>query len=191
MNDPVDVGDLVKAVIGLDFQLNGSENREKTALKACVYGSESNRLHSALSVLSPHKIQQEGSPLSETKCRILCVDDHDDTSEMLSILLSQQDYSVLCAPNASEALTLAMSEEFDLYVLDKRLPDGDGLALCQRLTEITPNVPCLFYSGDAYSIHRLQAIEAGAAAYVAKPDIEGLIENVRKLLSERECSAKV
>ena len=74
-------------------------------------------------------------------------------------------------------------------MLDKRLPDGDGLALCENLTKITPNVPCMFYSGDAYEIHRHQALQAGAAAYVAKPDIEGLIEGVRKLLSSRECAA--
>ena len=110
---------------------------------------------------------------------------------MLSLLLSQEDYDVVCAMSAKEALSLAASEEFDLYVLDKRLPDGDGLALCAKLTEITPNVPCMFYSGDAYEIHRHQALEAGAAAYVAKPDIEGLIEGVRKLLMKRECAATV
>jgi len=127
--------------------------------------------------------------LSQPKCRILCVDDHKDTSEMLSMLLSQEDYGVNTAKSAQEALQLAASQEFDLYVLDKRLPDSDGLTLCQQLTEITPNVPCMFYSGDAYEIHRRQAIDAGAVAYVAKPDIEGLIDNVRKVLSERECAA--
>ena len=129
--------------------------------------------------------------MSQPKCRILCVDDHKDTSDMLSLLLSHEDYDVVCALSAKEALGLAAKEEFDLYVLDKRLPDGDGLALCQELTEITPQVPCMFYSGDAYEVHRHQALQAGAAAYVAKPDIEGLIESVRKLLSERECAAEV
>jgi CheY-like chemotaxis protein len=129
--------------------------------------------------------------VSQPKCRILCVDDHQDTSDMLSLLLSQEDYDVVCALSAKEALSLAAGEEFDLYVLDKRLPDGDGLALCENLTKITPTVPCMFYSGDAYEIHRHQALQAGAAAYVAKPDIEGLIEGVRKLLSSRECAAAV
>lgn len=110
---------------------------------------------------------------------------------MLSLLLSQEDYNVVCAMSAKEALSLAATEEFDLYVLDKRLPDDDGLVLCQKLTEITPDVPCMFYSGDAYEIHRRQAMQAGAAAYVAKPDIHSLIENVRRLLTDRECAATV
>ena len=129
--------------------------------------------------------------MSESKCRILCVDDHRDTSEMLTMLLAQEDYEVTCATGVNEALTLAQTEEFDLYVLDKRLPDGDGLALCEKLTALTPNVPCMFYSGDAYEVHRHQALKAGAAAYVAKPDIESLIDNVRKLLSGKECTAAV
>lgn len=127
--------------------------------------------------------------MSKPNCRILCVDDHRDTSEMLSVLLTQEDYEVITTTSAQEALKLAASEEFDLYVLDKRLSDGDGLALCQQLTELTPTVPCMFYSGDAYEIQRRQAMDAGAAAYVTKPDIEGLIEGVRKLLADRECAA--
>jgi CheY-like chemotaxis protein len=110
---------------------------------------------------------------------------------MLSLLLAQEDYNVVCAKSANEALSLAGTEEFDLYVLDKRLPDGDGLVLCEKLTQITPNVPCMFYSGDAYEVHRHQAIAAGAAAYVAKPNIESLIENVRKLLAGRECATTI
>ena len=75
------------------------------------------------------------------------------------------------------------SQEFDLYVLDRHLPDGSGLELCQKLTQINPGVPCIFYSGDAYDIHRSEAFAAGADGYVAKPDIDGLIEAVRKQLA--------
>ena len=124
----------------------------------------------------------------KSKCRILCVDDHRDTSEMLKLLLSEEDYAVTVCSTVEQACDLAALHEFDLYVLDKRLPDGSGVDLCTRLNELTPGVPCIFYSGDAYEIHRLEAMEAGAAAYIPKPDIDGLIEAVRKLLSERECA---
>lgn len=126
--------------------------------------------------------------MSLVKCRILCVDDHKDTSEMLTLLLAQEDYEVTTAVTMEEALKLAMSEDLDLYVLDKRLPDGSGLELCKKLSEIKPGVPCLFYTGDAYEIHRNEALAAGADAFVAKPDIDGLIEEVRRLLAQRECA---
>ena len=127
--------------------------------------------------------------MSQVTCRILCIDDHDDTSEMLSLILSQEDFEVVTTRTIEEALEKARTGGFDLYVLDKHLPDGSGLDLCAKLNEVTPGVPCLVYSGDAYAIHRSEALAAGAHAYVVKPDIEGLIETVHKLLSEKQCAA--
>lgn len=126
--------------------------------------------------------------MSQTKCRVLCIDDHEDTSEILKLLLSQEDYEVVVAVSCAEALRLAKDSEFDLYVLDRRLPDGSGLQLCQDLLKATPGVPSIFYSGDAYDIHRSEAMAAGADDYVTKPDIDRLIESVRDLLSVRECA---
>ncbi len=127
--------------------------------------------------------------MTKVKCRILCVDDHLDTSEMLQMLLAKEDYEVRTAGTFEEAYDLAQGEEFDLYVLDKRLPDGTGVELCKTLNLLTPNVPCIFYSGDAYEVHRQEAMHAGAAAYVAKPNLDVLIEAVHQLLSKRECAA--
>ena len=127
--------------------------------------------------------------MSQAKCRVLLIDDHQDTSEMLKLLLGEEDYAVTTAATVQEALRLAASKEFDLYVLDKRLPDGSGLELCTKLNKITPQVPCVFYTGDAYEIHRIEAMAAGADAYVAKPDIEGLIANINKLLARTECAS--
>jgi CheY-like chemotaxis protein len=127
--------------------------------------------------------------LSKPKCRVLCVDDHRDTSDMLQMLLSEEDYQVHTAGTVQEACRMASKTEYDLYVLDKRLPDGTGMELCETLLKISPQVPCIFYTGDAYEIHRREAFNAGAAAFVAKPDIEGLINAVHELLSAKECAA--
>lgn len=126
--------------------------------------------------------------MSETRCRILYVDDHEDSAEMLKLLLSPMNYEMTAAHTVDEALRLAKTESFDLYVLDKRLPDGSGLELCQKLNRLTPNVPCIFYSGDAYEMHRAEAVAAGADAYVIKPDVEHLIETVHHFLSESACA---
>ncbi|HEV8427647.1 MAG TPA: response regulator [Pyrinomonadaceae bacterium] len=126
--------------------------------------------------------------MANPKCRVLCVDDHRDTSDMLQLLLSEEDYTVHTAATMEEACRMAKNTEYDLYVLDKRLPDGTGIELCERLLIISPNVPCIFYTGDAYEIHRREALAAGAAAFVAKPDVDGLINAVHELLSNSECA---
>ena len=128
--------------------------------------------------------------MSTSRCRVLCVDDHNDTSEMLQLLLAEENYDVHTAATMHEACNMAEENEYDLYVLDKRLPDGTGLELCEKLSESTPGVPCIFYTGDAYDIHRREAMAVGAAAYVAKPNIEGLITAVHDLLSNSECATR-
>ena len=128
--------------------------------------------------------------MSKPKCRILCVDDHYDTSEMLQVLLSGGDYEVQTAATIEQACRIASETEFDLYVLDKRLPDGTGLELCETLNKLTPQVPCIFYTGDAYEVHRHEAMAAGAAAFVPKPDIDQLVNTVHKVLSDHECAAE-
>ncbi len=69
------------------------------------------------------------------------------------------------------------------------MPDGSGIELCKQLNKMSPTVPCIFYSGDSYEVHRQEAAAAGAAAYVPKPDVDALIETVQKYLSESECAA--
>ncbi len=127
--------------------------------------------------------------MSQPKCRILYVDDHVDSAEMMKLLLLPMNYEVQAAHSVEEALELARAVQFDLYVLDKRLPDGSGLELCQQLHKLTPAVPCIFYTGDAYSVHRQEAVAAGADAYVPKPDIDQLIETVNRFLADSECAA--
>jgi CheY-like chemotaxis protein len=107
---------------------------------------------------------------------------------MLELLLAKENYEVQTAATVQEACRLATEKQFDLFVLDRRLPDATGLELCERLQQISPGVPCIFYTGDAYELHRKEAIAAGASAYVAKPDIDGLIDAVQKLLANSECA---
>lgn len=122
------------------------------------------------------------------KCRVLYVDDHDDSAEMLKLVLADADYEVESARTVDQALEMASTIEFDLYVVDKRLPDGSGLELLKRLEKLTPGIPSIVYTGDVYEIHREQAMAAGAHAFVCKPDIETLIKTVHEFLSERECA---
>ena len=126
--------------------------------------------------------------MSDYKCRILYVDDHEDSAEMLKLVLADVDYEVESARTVKQALEVASQIEFDLYVVDKRLPDGSGLELLKQLEKLTPGVASIVYTGDVYELHREDAMAAGAHAFVCKPDIETLIKTIHEFLSERECA---
>jgi two-component system response regulator PilR (NtrC family) len=126
--------------------------------------------------------------MPDAKCRILYVDDHDDSAEMLKLVLADVDYEVESARTVDQAVEMASTIEFDLYVVDKRLPDGSGLELLKKLNKLTPGIPSIVYTGDVYEVHREQAMAAGAHAFVCKPDIETLIKTVHDFLSESECA---
>ena len=149
-----------------------------------------NPLSSQCDIFDLDKFWLEASPVMlPARCHILCVDDHEDTSYMLTHLLEQSNYEVVTAGSIRDALRLIEEEKFDLYILDKRLPDGSGLDLCRRFAALTPHVPVVFYSGDAYELHRQEGLYAGAEAYVPKPEINKLIEAVGQLLADKDCAA--
>jgi DNA-binding response OmpR family regulator len=122
--------------------------------------------------------------MQPTKRRILCVDDDDDTCFMLTHLLKQENYETKTARTVSEALEMARSESFNLYILDEWFPREAGVGLCRKIREFDPHTPIIFYSGAAFDSDRAEALHAGAQAFVAKPYVDELIAAVHRLLSD-------
>lgn len=124
--------------------------------------------------------------MQPTKRRILCAEDDEDTCFMLTHLLEQENYEVKAARTVSDALQLARSESFNLYILDEWFPKEAGLGLCRKIREFDPYTPIIFYSGAAFNSDREEALYAGAQAFVAKPYVEELIETVHRLLADQQ-----
>ena len=83
--------------------------------------------------------------------RILCVEDDEDSSGLMTTLFELLNYQVVIASTSAEALRLSQSERFDLYLLDSWLPDGTGIQLCEQIRSLDPVTPILFLSADAYN----------------------------------------
>ena len=88
---------------------------------------------------------------------------------MLSVLLGLGDYQVATAGTLADGLNLARSGQFDLYLLDFKLPDGTGLQLCREIRSFDPLTPIIICSGRTGLEDRQAALGAGAHAYLAKP----------------------
>jgi two-component system, OmpR family, response regulator len=116
----------------------------------------------------------------ESRLRVLCVDDDEDSRVMLTTLLKLALINAKAVGTGAQALSLVQAEPFDLYMLDSRLPDLDGFELCRRLRALDPHTPILFFSGAAFEADKTKGIEAGANAYVVKPDFDGLVRNIKQ-----------
>lgn len=105
-------------------------------------------------------------------CRILIVDDNKDSCEIMSLILtySNNSYDISAAHTAQEALDLIKTRDFDLYILDNRLPDASGIDLCDRIRETDQLTPIIFYSALSGEMFEKAAKEAGADEYLVKPD---------------------
>ena len=121
--------------------------------------------------------------LSTPRPRVLCVDDDQDSRDMLSQLLMLQRIEAKAVGTAAEALSSIQAERFDLYLLDSRLPDLDGFELCRRMRVFDPQTPILFFSGEAYETDKQKGLAAGANVYVSKPNIEDLLGTIKQFFS--------
>ena len=100
---------------------------------------------------------------------ILYVEDDEDTRELVTYVLANSQFTVVAAANGDEALKLARTNNFDLYVIDNWMSGGSGIDLCKKLREFDTWTPILFYSGAAFERDKQQAFAAGAQGYLVKP----------------------
>jgi DNA-binding response OmpR family regulator len=124
--------------------------------------------------------------LSSVQPRVLCVEDDEDSREMLRMVLKFRQIDTKAVGTAAQALSLIEAERFDLYLLDTGLPDIDGFELCRRMREFDPHTPILFFSGAGYDADKKRGIEAGANAYVTKPDVDGLVGCITQFVSHAQ-----
>jgi DNA-binding response OmpR family regulator len=134
-------------------------------------------------------LNQNAIVLSNGRARILCVDDDEDARQMLTTLLKFSRIETESVGTAAQALSLIQAERFDLYLLDAWLPDLDGFELCRRIRAIDPHTPILFYSGAAYDADKKRGIEAGADAYITKPEVDGLLASITQFVSQAVSAA--
>ena len=118
--------------------------------------------------------------MDKPKGRILCVDDDKDTRDMMTALLGLEGYEVVQARSVAEGLALAVSDNFDLILLDWVFADGTGIELCKMIRRTSAAAaPILFYSGMALKDDIENAMSAGAQGFLVKPvDFEVLLQNV-------------
>jgi DNA-binding response OmpR family regulator len=121
------------------------------------------------------------TPSAGTK-RILCVDDDEDTRELMGVLIGRYGYQPVIATSVSDALEQSAIGGFALYILDNWLGQSTGIDLCERIRASDRHTPILFYSGAGYKTDIRKGLDAGAQAYVVKPDFDHLERAIDRLI---------
>lgn len=101
--------------------------------------------------------------------RILVVEDDTSAAEFIAAGLRQEGHSVERAATGPDALYLATRERFDAIVLDRNLPQLDGLSVLRSLRAAHVDSPVIILSALAHADERVNGLKAGADDYLAKP----------------------
>ncbi|AFI84630.1 heavy metal response regulator transcription factor [Methylophaga nitratireducenticrescens] len=115
--------------------------------------------------------------------RLLLVEDEVKTGDYLQKGLSEAGFQVNLVRNGLDGHHLAMTEAFDLIVLDVMLPDVDGWRILQSLREAECQTPVLFLTARDTVDDRVKGLELGADDYLVKPfAFAELLARIRTLL---------
>lgn len=112
-----------------------------------------------------------GARAADRTVRLLFVEDHADTSAIMSRLLASMGYNVTTADGVTAALRAfdASSCPFDVVISDIGLPDGSGLDLMRQLRARCPEMVGIAMSGFGMEEDRRRSKEAGFTAHLTKP----------------------
>jgi len=114
--------------------------------------------------------------------KILVVEDDSDLAQALASALHDHSMVVDIASSLREAMHLAIDAGHDIFIVDRGLPDGDGLALIEFLRSSGRSTPALVLTAMGEVTERVRSLDHGADDYLAKPfSIDELMARIRAL----------
>jgi signal transduction histidine kinase len=116
---------------------------------------------------------------------VLIVDDDEALSENLAEIIGTLGVRTMIARDRESALALAAANDFDVALIDVRLPDGDGMSLLAPLRARSPYLQSVMVTGNASVEGAIAAVRGAAFAYVLKPvSPPDLLDTTRRALEQ-------
>jgi two-component system, cell cycle response regulator DivK len=125
---------------------------------------------------------------SNEQTTILYVEDNLENRVLVRRILMSEDYAVLEAVNAADALNILKNARPDLILMDINMPDMDGYTLTARIKAMPgfERIPILALTANVMRGDKEKTLEAGCDGYIQKPlDIDQLIREVERFLPRR------
>ncbi|NCF09044.1 MAG: response regulator [Gammaproteobacteria bacterium] len=119
--------------------------------------------------------------------RVLIVEDEPDIARLVREHLADVGCDAVVAADAAQARARFAAGDLDLVVLDRMLPDGDGLVLCGEFRRAAATLPILMLTAKSTELDRVVGLEVGADDYLVKPfSVAELQARVKALLRRVE-----
>lgn len=116
---------------------------------------------------------------------VLIVDDDEALSENLAEIVQELGVETVITRDRQGALAAAAARDFDVALIDVRLPDGDGLSLLGPLRARSPHLQAVMVTGNASVEGAMAAVRGAAFAYVLKPvSPPDLLDTTRRALDQ-------
>ena len=123
--------------------------------------------------------------------KVLVVEDEGDIAELLALHLRDINCEVGLAADGHEGMRQAFARDWDLIILDLRLPGPDGLTICRTLRRESHYVPVLMLTSKSSELDRVLGLELGADDYVTKPfSVSELMARVKAIFRRVESLEK-
>ena len=114
--------------------------------------------------------------------KILVVDDDQIVLESCKRVLAVEGFEVYTASSADKALETMEKDDFDLVLIDVKMPERNGMSLIKEIKGKRPNMPIVVMSGYPTPETIAGGVEMGAAEFIAKPFTpDELLESVRRV----------
>jgi DNA-binding response OmpR family regulator len=114
--------------------------------------------------------------------RLLLVEDDSIIAKNIIIFLKRKGYSIDLSESIEEAYDKALSEDYDLIILDRGLPDGDGISLINKIRSEEVHTPILVLTARNEDADIIEGLNLGADDYLSKPfDMEVLTARIKAL----------
>jgi two-component system cell cycle response regulator DivK len=126
--------------------------------------------------------------MESNKGTILYVEDNPDNRNLVRRVLESEDYTVIEAINANQALEKLESGNFDLVLMDINMPDMDGYTLTAKIKAVQKfsKIPIVAVTANVMRGDREKSLEAGCDGYIQKPiDIDTLAQQVERFIIRR------
>ncbi|MEE8401624.1 MAG: PAS domain S-box protein, partial [Candidatus Hydrothermarchaeaceae archaeon] len=134
---------------------------------------------------------EKGAPIERKilkyEARILVIDDDPQTRETIADIFQGKGYGVDMVDSGESALKKAKKTDYDIALIDIKLPDMNGIDLLRKLKKGDPGMACIVITGNATMQNAIDALGDGASGYFVKPlVIDEVIHRVDEVLDKQE-----